>query len=187
LNLEFPGGLSVSRERIRPRRGPVLKIVTNVLDVLCKITEITTNLCMAALFVVVNLGVFSRYVFLSPFIWTEELALFILAWMVFLAGSQVIRKWENVRVTYFIEKLPPKLTAIIEMGLKLLILCFLVYVLILGSDIIPKVGPTEIAPALGISMLIPQMSLVVGGFLMVIQMLGIIVETLAPLFMKGRS
>jgi TRAP-type C4-dicarboxylate transport system permease small subunit len=142
---------------------------------------------MLALFVVINLGVFSRYLFFAPFIWTEELALFILAWMVFLGGSQVIRKWENVRVTYFIEKLPPRFSAIIEAGLKLLILGFLVYVLVLGSDIIPKVGPTEIAPALGISMLIPQMSLVVGSFLMVIQMLGIIMETLASFLLKGRS
>lgn len=164
-----------------------MKIVTKALDLLCKITEITTNLCMLALFVVINLGVFSRYLFFAPFIWTEELALFILAWMVFLGGSQVIRKWENVRVTYFIEKLPPRFSAIIEAGLKLLILGFLVYVLVLGSDIIPKVGPTEIAPALGISMLIPQMSLVVGSFLMVIQMLGIIMETLASFLLKGRS
>ena len=49
-------------------KGVVLKILTKTLDVLYKITEIFTNLCMVTLFIVVNLGVFSRYVFLSPFI-----------------------------------------------------------------------------------------------------------------------
>lgn len=164
-----------------------MKTITNLVNVLYKITEIVTNLCMVALFVIVNLGVFSRYVFFSPFIWTEELALFVLSWMVFLAGSQVIRKWENVRVTYFVDKLPVKVSTLIEMLLKLLVLAFLVYVLILAADIIPKVGPTEIAPAIGISMLIPQMSIVVGLSLMVTQALGVVFETLGDLLRKGRA
>lgn len=158
-----------------------------MLDGLYKITEITTNVCMAALFVIVNLGVISRYVFLSPFIWTEELALFLLAWMVFLAGSQAIRKWENVRVTYFIEKLSPRFSAVIEMALKLLVLAFLLYAFILAVDIIPKVGPTEIAPALGISMLVPQMSIVFGLLLMIIQITGLILETVAAWGKKEKA
>ena len=164
-----------------------MKILIRTLDVLYKITEVTTNLCMLALFVVVNLGVFSRYIFRAPFIWTEELALFILAWMVFLAGSQVIRKWENVRVTYFIEKLPFKASVFIEAGLKLFIFAFLVYILMHAVNIIPKIGPTEIAPALGISMLLPQMSLVVGLFLMVIQMSGVLLEVFASLIRKKEA
>jgi len=154
-----------------------VKALTATLEVLYKITEVATNLFMVILFVIVNLGVFSRYLFLAPFIWTEELALFLLVWMVFLAGSLTIRRWENVRVTFFIEKLPPNAGAAVEFVSKLVVLAFLSFVLVLSAKIIPQVGPTEIAPALNITMLLPQMGLVVGLALMVVQMVGLIVET----------
>jgi TRAP-type C4-dicarboxylate transport system permease small subunit len=164
-----------------------LKALTATLEVLYKITEVATNLFMVILFVIVNLGVFSRYLFFAPFIWTEELALFLLVWMVFLAGSLTIRRWENVRVTFFIEKLPPSATVTVEFVSKLLVLAFLSLVLVLSAKIIPQVGPTEMAPALNISMLLPQMGLVVGLVLMVVQMVGLIVETVAARRAKRAS
>jgi TRAP-type C4-dicarboxylate transport system permease small subunit len=147
------------------------------LQILGKITEVVTNVLMVILFVIVNLGVFSRYLFQAPFVWTEELALFLLVWMVFLGGSLLIRSWENVRVTFFIEKLPPRVMVAVEFGSKLLVLAFLCLILMLSAKIIPQVGPTEMAPALNISMLVPQMGLVVGFVLMLVQMVGLILET----------
>jgi TRAP-type C4-dicarboxylate transport system permease small subunit len=164
-----------------------VKALTATLEVLYTITEVATNLFMVILFVIVNLGVFSRYLFNAPFIWTEELALFVLVWMVFLAGSLTIRRWENVRVTYFIEKLPRGVRVAIECVSKLLVLSFLVFVLILSARIIPQVGPTEVAPALNISMLFPQMGLVVGLVLMTVQMVGLLLETLVALQEPGAS
>lgn len=155
-----------------------MRVLTVTLDGLCAITQVTTNLCMLLLFVVVNLGVFSRYLFQAPFVWTEELALFLLVWMVFLAGSLTIRRWENVRVTFFIEKLPFRARISIECASKLLVLAFLTFILVLAAHIIPKVGPTETAPALNISMLYPQMGLVVGLALMVVQACGLLLETI---------
>jgi TRAP-type C4-dicarboxylate transport system permease small subunit len=155
-----------------------MKALTSSLDRLCLVTRVTTNVCMVLLFTVVNLGVFSRYLFQAPFVWTEELALFLLVWMVFLAGSLTIRRWENVRVTFFIEKLPLRTRICIECASKLLVLGFLAFVLILAVQIIPKVGPTETAPALNISMLYPQMGLMVGLALMVVQACGLLLETI---------
>jgi TRAP-type transport system small permease protein len=164
-----------------------VKAFTATLEMLYMITEVATNLFMMILFVIVNLGVFSRYLFNAPFIWTEELALFVLVWLVFLAGSLTIRRWENVRVTFFIEKLPPNVGAGVEFVSKLVVLAFLAFVLVLSAKIIPQVGPTEMAPALNISMLLPQMGLVVGLALMVVQMVGLIIETVAARRAKRAS
>lgn len=158
-----------------------MKGLQATLDVLNKLTEVMTNFFMVLLFVIVNLGVFSRYLFQAPFVWTEELALFLLVWMVFLAGSLLIRRWENVRVTYFIERLPRRAMVMVELVSKLLVLAFLCVVLALSVKIIPQVGPTEMAPALNISMLLPQMGLVVGLALMVVQMVGLLLETMVAL------
>jgi len=85
---------------------------THFLDCVYKAVQVITSILMVILFVVVILGVFSRYIFQNPFVWTEELALFLLSWMVFLGSSQLIRKWENVRVTYFIEKFSVRVSRI---------------------------------------------------------------------------
>ena len=146
------------------------------LRMLDRITIALTNIFMVILFLIVNLGVFSRYLFQAPFVWTEELALFLLVWMVFLAGSVLIRSWENVRVTFFIEKLPPRMMVTVEFASKLLVLAFLCFILVVAARIIPQVGPTEMAPALNVSMLFPQMGLVVGFALMVVQMVGLMLE-----------
>jgi TRAP-type C4-dicarboxylate transport system permease small subunit len=167
--------------------GDAVKALTVTLERLYTITEVATNLCMVLLFVIVNLGVFSRYLFLAPFVWTEELALFLLVWMVFLAGSLTIRRWENVRVTFFIEKLPRKAMIGVECVSKLLALAFLTSILVLAARIIPQVGPTEVAPALNISMLFPQMGLVVGLALMVVQMVGLLLEAMVALGKPGAS
>lgn len=131
---------------------------------------------MALLFIVVILGVLSRYIFQNPFVWTEELALFLLSWLVFLGSSKLIRKWENVRVTYFIEKLPYRISRNLDFIIRLFVFVFIGYVLILSIKIIPKIGPTEQSPALGLPMTIPQMSIIVGFSLMLLQILGVLLE-----------
>ena len=133
-----------------------MKILTFSLNSVYKITEIFTNLLMIGLFIVVNLGVFSRYIFQDAFVWTEELALMLLCWLVFLAGSMGIRKWEHVRVTYFLEKMPPLLACVIEFVMKLLVLSFLAFILLLSVRVIPEVALSETLPALNISMLSPR-------------------------------
>jgi len=165
-------------------RGQQLNRFTHFLDCVYKAVQVITSILMVILFVVVILGVFSRYIFQNPFVWTEELALFLLSWMVFLGSSQLIRKWENVRVTYFIEKFSVRVSRINDLIIKLLVIVFMGYVLILSITIIPKVGPTEQSPALGLPMTIPQMSIIFGFSLMFLQMSGVLLEWVAGYLKK---
>ena len=153
-----------------------MSALTRALNALYLVVDWTAHALMVALFVIVNLGVISRYVFNSPFVWTEEVALFVLSWMVFLAASLLVRDWEHLRVTYFIEKLPAPVLAAVEMATKVLILAFLVYMLVVAARVIPEVGPWEHSPALDIPMHIPMMSVVAGLALMIAQLAGLILE-----------
>jgi TRAP-type C4-dicarboxylate transport system permease small subunit len=161
-----------------------VRAITTILDAIYRITEAIANLIMLALFVIVLLGVVSRYVFNDPFVWTEELALFLLAWMVFLAANLLIKDWDNLRVTYFIEKLPAGLCAAVELLSKLLVLGFLVYVFTIAVKVIPEIGPTETSPVLGITMELPQSSIIVGFALMIVQLVGLLAGTLLSLARK---
>lgn len=55
---------------------------------------------------VVFAQVIFRYVLHVSVPWTEELARVLLVWLVFLGISEVERKRDGIRTTYFIEKLP---------------------------------------------------------------------------------
>lgn len=145
--------------------------------------RIMTNVLLALMAIDILIQVFFRYVLQDPLVWTEELARFLLAWMVFLGASSAVHAWDNLRVTYFIEKLPPKAFSAIEVTTKLLSLGLLAYVFISAVRVIPNVGMREIAPALGVRMIIPELSILVGLALMIIQLVGILI----PLVRKSRN
>lgn len=65
-----------------------------------------TVLMFIVLVAVVFAQVIFRYVLHVSVPWTEELARVILVWLVFLGISEVERKKDGIRTTYFIEKLP---------------------------------------------------------------------------------
>lgn len=75
-----------------------------------KIVFTLLNAVMVMMFVVLVGVVFAqvifRYVLHISVPWTEELARVILVWLVFLGISEVERKKDGIRTTYFIEKLP---------------------------------------------------------------------------------
>ena len=54
--------------------------------------------CLAAMTIIVLLGVFFRYVVNSPFMWTEEAARYLQVWMGFTAISIAIRRDKHIKV-----------------------------------------------------------------------------------------
>lgn len=143
---------------------------------------------LMALNLLVILGsVFFRYVLNSPIIWSEELAKFLLVWMVFLAASTSVRHWDNLRVTFLLEAMPPAVEKFIEIAIKLIAFGFVAFLFYLALKSIPNVWHREMAPALGISMVVPQLGVIVGLGLMVFQFIGLLIETIAPANSKERS
>lgn len=141
-----------------------------------RIIRYVTDTLMAMNIILILLSVFFRYVLNDPLVWSEELAKFILVWTVFLAGSNAIRRWENLRVTLVLDKLSPNASRIFDMVLKAIASAFITFLFILALKSIPNVWNREMAPALGISMVVPQLGLIVGLGLMVLQCIGLFVD-----------
>ena len=69
------------------------------------------SILVAGLFFVLNLGdilmgVFSRYLFLSSPIWTEELARYSLVWMVMLAANPALKRGEHMGIDLLVQYFP---------------------------------------------------------------------------------
>jgi len=68
---------------------------------------ILAGICFAALVVITFAGVLMRYVFNAPFIWQEEVQLWLFLWVVFFAGSAAFRSKNHVEIEILVELFPP--------------------------------------------------------------------------------
>lgn len=152
-----------------------------------KIVKYVTNTLMAMNIVLILVSVLFRYVLSSPIVWSEELAKFLLVWTVFLAASNAIRHWDNMRVTLVLDRLSPKHLAIFDAVIKLIAFVFVAFVFALALKSIPNVWHREMAPALGISMVLPQLGVILGLGLMVLQFIGLFVDLIHDIASSKRS
>jgi TRAP-type transport system small permease protein len=71
-------------------------------------------------------NVFMRYVFAAPFYFAEELAIYILIWMAYLAIAATIARNEMVALTFAVELLPDSTRLILDILVQLMILAMVV-------------------------------------------------------------
>jgi TRAP-type C4-dicarboxylate transport system permease small subunit len=80
-----------------------MSIVGNAFEVFLKF--ICALLC-AALTIDVALQVFYRFILKAPLIWTEELALFLFQWMVFMGAALAVRHRSHFGLDIIVHRLP---------------------------------------------------------------------------------
>ena len=85
--------------------------------------------CFAAMTVVAILGVFFRYVMQSPFMWTEEVARYLLVWMGFTAISIALRQNKHIKVEVLSNLVPAVIAKIIGYMVDALIAFFFIVLL----------------------------------------------------------
>ncbi|MHB9152843.1 MAG: TRAP transporter small permease [Spirochaetales bacterium] len=152
-----------------------------------RVVRYVTNTLMALNIILILTSVFFRYVLSNPIVWSEELAKFLLVWTVFLAASTAIRHWDNMRVTLVLDRLSPKSLLIFDAIIKLVAFAFIAFIFALALKSIPNVWSREMAPALGITMVVPQLGVIVGLGLMVLQFIGLFVDLIRDVQSSKRS
>ncbi|RWZ59102.1 TRAP transporter small permease [Halobacillus fulvus] len=75
--------------------------------------------------VITILQVIARFVFDRPLIWSDELARFILIWMVFIGAAVVAFDDKHMAVEVIQEKMSPKMKLITSLIMRVLIIVFL--------------------------------------------------------------
>lgn len=75
--------------------------------VLDRIEQWVSNLCLAALVILLGLQIFFRYVLGIGLSWSEEVSRFLFIWFVYISASMAARAGTHVRVTAFVEMLLP--------------------------------------------------------------------------------
>jgi TRAP-type C4-dicarboxylate transport system permease small subunit len=132
----------------------------------------------ATLFVVVMLGVISRAAN-DPFIWTDELARFLMAWVAVLGWVLVSRRRVHVRIRYFRDKLPPPVRRVAEIIMQSSLVVFGVLVAWFGVAVTIRNLDIE-ATTLPISISWLYVPLVLAGVVTALQGIAEIVEQCRP-------
>lgn len=118
--------------------------------------------------------VVSRYVFDQPLGWSDELARFTFVWLVFIGAAAMASENRHIAVTYFTDKLPPRLHT---WAVRLAAAIFMVAAGVTAFkavSFVQAVWPLN-SPANGISMGIVYAASAVGFTLMALHMVPYVV------------
>jgi TRAP-type C4-dicarboxylate transport system permease small subunit len=110
--------------------------------------------------------------------WTEELARFLLVWLIFLGAAVGCRRMQLISLDFVLKALPGLIgqaARYIALGLCLYLFMLLV---IYGHQFVRIIGATELSPVMQISKSWVYWAMPVGGALMIINTLAFIAEAL---------
>ena len=137
--------------------------------VLDKITLTTASILLVVIAVIVNWGVFCRYVLFAPLPWSEQIPKYAMVWMGFLGASLGISRNRHIGFDILVVRLPSVIRKLIIIAGRILVLFFLAMMTIYGVTFALAVGFSSNAPMLPIPMFYLFLAVPVGGVFMILQ------------------
>lgn len=159
----------------RARRVPEMQaddlkeITSRASSLLHKVTVVISGILLASIAVIVNVGVFYRYILFDPIPWSEQIPKYAMIWMGFLGASSALYADRHMGFDFLITRLPSRAKEIITLAGMLLILLFLVFLTIYGVVFAFAVGFSSTAPMLGFPMFYLFLTVPIGGVFMILQ------------------
>lgn len=135
---------------------------------LTTIAETMGALIMLSLLLFNFLQVFFRYVLVEPIGWTEEVMRYSVSWMTFLLAGAVLFRGEQLAIDMFSDFLPPRFRKIQCIFVLLSISMFCLVLVAYGYPQAVR-NMKQFSPVSQIPMIIPYMSVVVGGLLLLVK------------------
>lgn len=162
------------------------KYFTSFLNVIEKVLLILVGIMLMVMTGAIFYQVILRYVFSIPNIWAEELTLFLFAWISLLGSAVAIRRNSHLRIEFFIERVKPKVRAILEIITYLLIFFFLAVVLKYSITLCASTV-NNLSAGLRIPMAIPYSSITVGCIMMILFTIEAILKSWCVLTAKSEN
>jgi C4-dicarboxylate transporter DctQ subunit len=138
-----------------------------IFDIIEKIINAAIILLLMLMTAVIFYQVILRYAFRGTNIWAEEFARYAFSWVVLLGSASAVRRFQHIRIDFFVQKISAEKQKYINIFNYSLILIFLGVLIIYGLNIASRTGG-QISAGLGIPISFMYMSIPVGSFLMLI-------------------
>lgn len=112
--------------------------------------------------------VVARYVFNASPSWSEELARYLMIWLVFVGAAIAYRFSAHLGVDYFTSLLPKKVARYWAVAIHLAVACILLVFITAGTDML-EIGARQVSSALRLPMTLPFLAVPVGGAMLLIE------------------
>lgn len=137
--------------------------------------------CLSVMVLLIFMQIVLRW-FGSATIWAEELARYIMLYLLWVAASYAVKRNEHIRLTVLVEKVTGKKRDKLELVVLGVWLMFALWLLVEGIFLVQKISAMhQVSAAMRIPMVIPYASAPVGGLLMSVRLVQKIIETLKKL------
>lgn len=130
-----------------------------------RILRFSCQSLLVAMVCIVILQVFFRYVLHNSLSWAEDLARYLMIWLVMTGGALVTRDNTHFKVDFLVQRLPTRVIFMLEVAIKVCLLIFLAILVYTGWNT-ALFQMDEISPSLRMPMTWPYMAFPVGAVLM---------------------
>ena len=135
-----------------------------------KSVEVVVIFCSAAMAFILIIQVFLRYVLKASIPFSEELARYLMVWVVFLAAGLALKEDAHISIRILVDKLPGRTRSCVNLGAQILLLVFLVLLLIETVAVLPY-QRLQIILSMGISIFWFYLAIPVGCSIMILFLL----------------
>ncbi|MBQ6322899.1 MAG: TRAP transporter small permease [Lachnospiraceae bacterium] len=99
-------------------------VLTKINNVIYRVMGVIAGACLFAIVCIVAAQVFSRYLFKLSIVWSSELTVYMLTWMVFMGCAMGYRSNSIATLTLLTNRFPVKVRKTIEIIIHLILLFF---------------------------------------------------------------
>lgn len=132
-------------------------------------------LLFSLLVITVSLGIFSRFLTTTPFAWTEEMSRFLFIWLAWVSASITVAKGANITFDILLSYLAKKFGQFPHVIADVISIIYIVLIIYFGYKLCMN-NINVISPLLNIPMWLINLSIPIGGALMLIEQVRILIE-----------
>jgi len=148
----------------------MVKVVRDFLKIGENLLNYVTMSAIVAMVLLVFINVLLRYVFKFAITWSEELAVNLFVWVIFMGGILAMANNMHIAVDVFVKMAPKKVQKILSLIANGLVLVAL-YILIDGGFRVTQVVHKTISSATGLPFSYITVSMVISGVIMALMVL----------------
>jgi TRAP-type C4-dicarboxylate transport system permease small subunit len=140
-----------------------------------RLTENITSLLLVIMVAILFFQIISRQVFGNSFIWTADLARYLMIWLIFIGASFSFQYGVHISINLLMDKLTVKYKKLLLLMHSFLCIIFVTIFIYYGIDLI-KQNMVQNSPNLNISMGYIYLIIPLSGFLQIINIIDIAIK-----------
>ena len=145
--------------------------MTERLSLFCKwlsrVVMALAGACLVAITAIITWQVFARYVLNNSPAWTEQAALLVLVWMIFLGGAAGVHQGFHLRLSLLEESCPEPWRKRLRAGTQVLVVLFGLTMAVCGAGLGMATMDHDL-PALGVSRAVTYIPVALSGILIAV-------------------